>query len=91
MSVDKERVTIERIPGNSGKAVAVSEANFTAGEVARMDVYEEVPQFDKEAFIREEVRVSKIVDHETATAQETIRREELDVDTEGRPVVQTKK
>lgn len=91
VAVDKERVTIERIPTNSGKPVAVGEANFKAGEVARMDVYEEVPEFHKEAFIREEVRVSKVVDHETATAQETIRREELDVDTQGRPVVKTKK
>ena len=76
VSVDKERVTIERIPGNSDRAVAVGEANFKAGEVARMDVYEEVPEFHKEAFVREEVRVSKVVDHETATAKETIRREE---------------
>jgi stress response protein YsnF len=52
-----------------------------------MDVYEEVPEFHKEAFVREEVRVSKVVDQETATAQEQLRREELDVDTEGRPAV----
>ena len=69
----------------------MGEASFTEGEVARMDVYEELPEFHKEAFVREEVRVSKVVDHETATAQETIRREELDVDTLGRPVVKAKK
>jgi uncharacterized protein (TIGR02271 family) len=87
VAVEKERVTIERIPSNSEKAVAVGEATFQAGEVARMDVYEEVPEFHKEAFVREEVRVNKVVDRETVKAQETIRREELDVDTKGSPVV----
>lgn len=91
VAVDKERVTIERIPSNSEQAVAVGEANFQEGEVARMDIYEEVPEFRKEAFVREEVRVNKVVDHETATAEETLRREELDVNTEGRPVVENKK
>jgi stress response protein YsnF len=52
-----------------------------------MEVYEEVPEFHKEAFVCEEVRVSKVVDQETVTAEETLRREELNVDTEGRPVV----
>jgi uncharacterized protein (TIGR02271 family) len=87
VAVDKERIVVERIPVNSGTVVTPSEANFQAGEVARMDIYEEVPEFHKEAFVREEVRVSKVVDQETATAQEQLRREELDVDTEGRPVV----
>ena len=87
VSVDKERVIVERIPVNSDTVVTPGEANFQAGEVARMDVYEEVPEFHKEAFVWEEVRVSKVVDQETATAQEQLRREELDVDTEGRPVV----
>ena len=87
VAVEKERVVVERIPVNSSTVVTPGEANFQAGEVARMDVYEEVPEFHKEAFVREEVRVSKVVDQETATAQEQLRREELDVDTEGRPVV----
>ncbi len=87
VAVDKERVVVERVPVNSGTVVSPGEANFQAGEVSRMDVYEEVPEFHKEAFVREEVRVSKVVDKETATTQEQLRREELDVDTEGRPVV----
>jgi uncharacterized protein (TIGR02271 family) len=87
VAVEKERVVIERIPVSSGTVVSPSEANFQAGEVARMDIYEEVPEFHKEAFVREEVRVSKVVDQETATAQEQLRREELNVDTEGRLVV----
>lgn len=87
VGIEKERVVVERIPVDSGAVVTPGEANFQAGEVSRMDVYEEVPEFHKETFVREEVRVSKVVDQETATAQEQLRREELDVDTEGRPVV----
>lgn len=57
-----------------------------------MEVYEEVPEFHKETFVREEVRVSKVVDQETATAEEQLRREELDVkDAEGRPVAERAK
>jgi uncharacterized protein (TIGR02271 family) len=85
--IEKERVVIERVPVNSGTAVTPGEANFKEGEVSRMDVYEEVPEFHKEAFVREEVRVSKVVDKETATAEETLRREELVVDNQGNPVV----
>jgi uncharacterized protein (TIGR02271 family) len=85
--IEKERVVIERIPGKTQTAVAVGEANFQEGEVSRVEVYAEVPEFHKEAFVREEVRVSKVVDTETATAEETLRREELDVNIEGHPVV----
>lgn len=88
--VEKERIVVERIPGNSGAVVTPSDTNFQAGEIARMEVYEEVPEFHKEAFVREEVRVSKVVDTETVTAQEELRREELDVNVEGHPIVENK-
>ena len=83
--IEKERVVIERVPVSGATAVAPGEATFQAGEVSRMDVYEEVPEFHKEAFVREEVRVNKVVDKETATAKEQIRREELDVNIDGHP------
>jgi uncharacterized protein (TIGR02271 family) len=86
--VEKERITIERMPGNAQAVVNVSDANFQAGEVARMEVFEEVPEFHKEAFVREEVRVSKVIDKETVTAQEQLRREELDVNIDGHPVIE---
>jgi len=86
--VDKERVVIERVtPADAGKAVAANTTAFREGEVARMDVYEETADIHKEAFVREEVKVSKVVDHETVEAQETLRREELDVDAGGRTIV----
>ncbi|MBW4665900.1 MAG: DUF2382 domain-containing protein [Cyanomargarita calcarea GSE-NOS-MK-12-04C] len=84
IGLDKERVVIERVtPENAGKAVTLDATAFREGEVAHMDIYEETPDIHKEAFLREEVRVTKVVDQETVQAQETIRKEELDIDTEG--------
>ena len=86
--IDKERVVIERTtPTGAGAAVTPGAEAFREGEVARVEVYEETPDIRKEAFVREEVTVRKEVDHETVNAEETLRREELSVDTEGRPVV----
>ncbi|MBD0261157.1 MAG: DUF2382 domain-containing protein [Tolypothrix sp. Co-bin9] len=82
--IEKERVVIERVTPATTEAVVDSrELQFQEGEVARIELYEETPDIHKEAFIREEVRVRKVVDKETVEAQETIRREELDIDTEG--------
>jgi len=85
--VDKERVVIERTTPTDVTAVNPGEANFREGEVARVEIYEETADIRKEAVVREEVRVKKVVEHETAEATDTIRREELDVDTQGRPVI----
>lgn len=81
--IEKERVVIERVTPTAGTAVPPSELQFQEGEVARIEVYEETPEIHKEAFVREEVRIRKVVDRETVEAEETIRREELDINTEG--------
>ncbi len=82
--IEKERVVIERVPASTeGVAVSPGEAQFQTGEVARIELYEETPEIEKEAFVREEVRVKKIVDRDVVEAQETVRREELDIQTEG--------
>jgi len=82
--LEKERVVIERVtPKDAGAAVSPEEANFHEGELARVEIYEETPDIRKEAFVREEVRVTKVVDKETSQAQASLRREELDVDTTG--------
>lgn len=87
--IEKERVVIERVtPADAGRAVSPGSVNFGQGEVARVDIYEETADIHKEAFVREEVRVSKVVEQETVQAQETIRREELDVKTDGTSVVE---
>ncbi len=84
--VEKERVIIERAtPSNVGQVVSPQKIDFQAGVVARIELYEEKPEFHKETFIREEVKITKIVEKDTVEAQETIRREELDINTEGNP------
>lgn len=86
--IEKERVVIERVtPTDAGRAVAPGSVDFREGEVAHVEIYEETPDIRKEAFVREEVRVNKVVEQETVQAQETLRKEELDVTTDGRPVV----
>lgn len=86
--IEKERVVIERVtPADAGQAVAPGTVSFQEGEVARMEIYEETPDIHKEAFVREEVRVSKVVDRETVDAEETIRREELDINTDDQSFV----
>ena len=86
--IEKERVVIERTtPVDVGTAVAPGEANFGAGGVARVEVYEETANVHKEAFVREEVNVKKVVDRSTVSAEEQLKREELDVKTNGNSVV----
>lgn len=83
--VEKERVVIERVtPADAGKAVTPGQDTFRSGEVAHMEIYEETPEIRKEAFVREEVTIRKEVEQDVVEAQETIRREELDIDTEDR-------
>ncbi|AFZ26224.1 conserved domain protein, TIGR02271+C111 [Cylindrospermum stagnale PCC 7417] len=82
--IQKERVVIERVPATAtGTFVDPKELKFQEGEVARIEVYEETPDIHKEAFVREEVRVRKVIDRDMVEAQDTIRREELDVNTAG--------
>lgn len=86
--IEKERVVVSRRTPTEARAVNPSEANFREGEVARMDVYEETADINKQAFVREEVEIRKEVDRDTISAKEKVRREELDINTDGRPNVQ---
>ncbi len=89
--IEKERVVIERVtPVEAGRVVSVGEADFQSGEVARMEVYEETADIRKEAYVREEVNIRKEVVRSTVEGEETLRREELDVNTDGTPVVDQK-
>ncbi len=82
--VEKERVVIERVTPTSEAAVVDSDqVNFTEGEVARVELYEEQADIRKEAYVREEVRVKKVVEQDTVEAKETVRREELNIETQG--------
>ena len=85
--VEKERVVIERNNPTNVSAVAPNEATFNEGEVARVEVYEESADIEKQAFVREEVSVRKEVERDTISARETVRREELDIETDGDAVI----
>ncbi|MDB9510965.1 DUF2382 domain-containing protein [Kamptonema animale CS-326] len=89
--IEKERVVIERMtPADAGREVPVGAVDFQQGEVARMEVYEETADIHKEAFVREQVNVRKEVIRDTVEGEETLRRQELDVTTNGEPVVDNK-
>ncbi|HEY9607789.1 DUF2382 domain-containing protein [Allocoleopsis sp.] len=85
--VEKERVIIERTSPTDAREVTPGSVDFREGEVARMEVYEETAEIQKQAFVREEVSVRKEVERDTVNATETLRREELDVDVDGRPII----
>ena len=88
LPLEKERVVIERTtPADAGMIASTRNIDFREGEVARMKVYEETADIHKEAFVREEVKIRKEVEQDTVEAEETLRREELDIDTKGRRVV----
>jgi uncharacterized protein (TIGR02271 family) len=85
--VEKERVIIERTTPTDATEVTPGAADFREGEVARMEVYEETADIQKKAFVREEVNIRKEVAHDTVDATETLRREELDIGTDGNPIL----
>ena len=86
--IEKERVVIERTASaDVGRPIAPGEAAFEQGEVARVEVYEETPDIRKEVFVREQVNVRKEVDRDTIHAEDEIRREELNLNNQGRAVV----
>jgi uncharacterized protein (TIGR02271 family) len=60
--------------------------DFREGEVVHMNVYEETADIRKQAFVREEVSVRKEVERDTVDVAETLRREELEVDVDGKSV-----
>ena len=85
--VEKEKVVIERSKVTNTNAVEPGEAAFQDGEIAKVEVYEESADIEKQAFVREEVTVRKQVDRDIVSAQDTLRREELEVETEGEGLV----
>lgn len=85
--VEKERVVVERVtPLDAERPVSTGAANFREGEVAHMEIYEEVPDIHKETVVREEVRVRKVAEQKTVQATDTVRHEELDVNAPGLPI-----
>ncbi len=88
LPLKKERLVIERTtPTTSRNIASLRSFEFREGELARMKVYEETPDIHKEAFVREEVKIKKEVERDTVQAEETVRQEMLDIDSEGHQVV----
>ncbi|MGB3312673.1 MAG: DUF2382 domain-containing protein [Nodosilinea sp.] len=84
--ITKERVVIER-HDVTGQPAAATDHTFENQEVARMEVYEDKVTAEKQAFVREEVNIHKETEQETVRLREQVRREELDIDTDGNPKV----
>ncbi|MEM6840200.1 MAG: DUF2382 domain-containing protein [Cyanobacteria bacterium P01_C01_bin.120] len=84
--IENERIVIERTTPNKATP-AVGTPDFREGEVARIETHGEKANIRKEAFVREEVDVRKEVDRDVVTERETVRREELDIDSTGNPNV----
>ena len=84
LPLEKDRIVIERRTPINENATSAKDVNFQEGEIVRMKVYEETADVRKEAFVREEVEIKKEIEIDTVRAQETLRREELDIDTRGR-------
>ncbi|MGV2829916.1 DUF2382 domain-containing protein [Myxosarcina sp. GI1(2024)] len=85
--VEKERVVIERHDVDNAETVAAEDVNFSDNETVKMDVYEETADIKKQAFVREEASIHKEVQQDSVDAEETLRKEELEVDTDGENIV----
>lgn len=85
--VEKEKVIIERHHNPNVQPVSPNQVAFSEGEVARVDVYEEKADIEKQAFVREEVTIRKEVAQDTIKAREVIRHEELQVDVDDKPMI----
>lgn len=84
--ITQERLVIERVSASDPNIIASDDKpTFAEGEVARVELHAETPEIRKEAFVREEVRIEKVVEQDIAEATETVRHQELDVTVDGQP------
>lgn len=81
--VERERIVIERSNAVNATPVNSGTVDFTDAEAIRLEAYEEKADIQKQAFVREEVNIHKEIEQDTVNAQETIRREELDIQADG--------
>lgn len=78
--VEKEKVVLKtnRVAEDNIRATP-GEATFEEGTVAQVKVYEETADIEKQAFVREEIEVTKEVERDVVSAEETLRREEIEM------------
>ena len=84
--VEKERVVIER--HDTDEIVVDPKLVDYGGEAARVEVYEEKAEIEKQAVVREEVNIRKQVEHDTIEAAKSLRREELEIDTNSDSIIE---
>jgi hypothetical protein len=58
-------------------------------QTVHIEVFEEVPQIRRQVVVREEVKVRKQIERQTLDEAATVRREQLEIGTQGSPVVKT--
>ncbi len=68
---------------------AVTPPDAFQAQSVRIEVFEEVPEIRRQVVVREEVKIRKQTEQETVDTVETVRREELEVNTQGHPIVET--
>lgn len=83
--IEKERVVIDSVPITPSPEPVLADNAFKEKEIVRMEVYEETANIEKQTVVREEVKIRKEVDRDTVEKSATIRREELEIKTEGNP------
>ena len=78
--IEKEKVVVKINEVSSEDIpVAPGEATFEEGTVAKVKVYEETADIEKQAFVREEVEVTKEVETEIVSAEKTLRKEKIEI------------
>ena len=82
--VKREEVRIEREPITDGNAGAATEGPATSEEEHEVVLHEEQAVVDKQAVPKERVRLDKDVQVEEETISDTVRKERVDVEDDGR-------
>lgn len=85
--VQKEKIVIEIESVKGSTRVNVPNNSFQDGEVTRLEVYEDQAEIRKEPVVYQEINIRKETETDVVTARETLRREELQVDKKGEPLV----
>ena len=78
--IQKEKIVIEVTTSGGPTQVTTDSQTIRAGETIHMDIHEETANIHKETVAHQEVRIRKVVEQDVVHAQETVRREELDID-----------
>ena len=85
--VQKEKIIIEIESIVGTTQVNLPDGHWQSGDVATVEVFEDQVELRKEPVVSQQINIRKEVEQDVVTVQETVRREELEVHTEGDPHV----